>query len=206
MAPVQPVETVKNPLYVHFYVHNTMLGNARPVNRPGGYQTAPSSPKRTYTHHCKPAAPSSLCWRPPAQALAIQRAPRFPARTRPDSACRPRGPARTVDRLTGSAPGTTLPGMSNASMAFLCTIASEGGVRRRRISLPLIPALVDNLKYFLPGDLPEARGEELRPMCRPKAGKLLAALPVKSADRSPGRPRSSRKFEDELVRTLGAPG
>jgi hypothetical protein len=71
-------------------------------------------------------------------------------------------------------------------MVFLCTIASEGGVRRRRISLPLIPDLVDNLKYFLPGDLPEARGEELRAMGRPKAGKVLAARPVKSADRSPG--------------------
>ncbi|HET9538868.1 MAG TPA: hypothetical protein VFP43_26555 [Mesorhizobium sp.] len=114
-------------------------------------------------------------------------------------------PGKTVDWLTSSAPGTTLPGMSSASMVFLATVASESGVRHRRISLPLIPDLVDGRKYFLPGDLPPAAGEELRAMCRPNAGKVLAARPLKS-DRSPGRPRSSRKFEDELVRTLGAPG
>ena len=109
-------------------------------------------------------------------------------------------PGKTIVRLTGSAPGTTLPGMSSASMVFLATVASESGVRRRRISLPLIPDLLDGQKYFLPGDLPEARGEDLRPMVRPKPGKVLAARPVKS-DRPPGRPRSSR-FEDELVRDL----
>ena len=88
----------------------------------------------------------------------------------------------------------------DASMVFLATVASESGVRRRRISLPLIPDLVDGRKYFLPGDLPPAAGEELRAMCRPKPGQILAARPDKS-DRPPGRPRSNR-FEDELARDL----
>jgi len=93
----------------------------------------------------------------------------------------------------------------SASMVFLATVSSESGVRHRRISLALIPCLVDGQRYFLPGDLPPAAGEELRAMCRPKAGKVLAARPLKSADRQPGRPRSGRTFEDELVRTLGSP-
>jgi hypothetical protein len=88
----------------------------------------------------------------PAQALAIQRAPRFPARTRPGSGWQAAKPGKTIVRLTGSAPGTTLPGMSSAGMVFLATVASESGVRHRRISLPLIPDLVDGRKYFLPGD------------------------------------------------------
>jgi hypothetical protein len=89
---------------------------------------------------------------------------------------------------------------------FLATVASESGVRRRRISLALIPCLVDGQRYFLPGDLPPAAFEELRAMCRPKAGKVFATRPAKAADRSPGGPRSSRKFEDELAPTLGKPG
>ena len=200
----------KNPLYVHFYVHNTMLGNARPVNRPGGYQTAPSSPKRTYTHHCKPAAPSpcgfpSLCWWHPSAGVGDSARAEVSCSNKAGLGWQAAKPGKTIVRLTGSAPGTTLPGMSSASMVFLATVASESGVRHRRISLPLIPDLVDGRKYFLPGDLPPAAGEELRAMCRPKPGKVLAARPLKSADRQPGRPRSGRTFEDELVRTLGSP-
>ena len=65
--------------------------------------------------------------------------------------------------------------------------------------MPLIPNLLDNQRYFLPGDLPPPAGEDLRPMVRPKIGGP-ADRPAKS-DRPPGRPRSSR-FEDELVRDL----
>jgi hypothetical protein len=104
--------------------------------------------------------------------------------------------------LTDSAARTTVAGMS-ASMVALVTIPSENGARRRRISLALIPCLVDNHRYFLPGDLPPAAGEELRAMARPKLGKVLAARPVRSADRPPGRPRHSKAFEDELAKTLG---
>ena len=91
--------------------------------------------------------------------------------------------------------------MPIAHMISLVSIPSAAsGVRKVRISVPRVDCLLDGQRYFLPGDLPEARGEDLRPMVRPKAGKVLAARPVKS-DRPPGGPRSSR-FEDELVRDL----
>ena len=56
------------------------------------------------------------------------------------------------------------------------------------------------VRYFRPGELAEPRGEELRPMARPKIGGP-AARPVKSS-RPPGRPRSSSRLEDELARKL----
>ena len=83
-------------------------------------------------------------------------------------------------------------------MIALVVVASESGVRRRRISLPLIPDLVDGERYFLPGDLPDARGEELRPQCRPKVGKVLAARPA-------GRRPHSQQFQAELEKLLGSP-
>ena len=76
------------------------------------------------------------------------------------------------------------------------------GVRQVRISVPLVECLLDGHKYFLPGDLAPAAGVDLRAIARPFGGR--AERPVKS-DRPPGRPRSSRKFEDNLVRTLGEP-
>jgi hypothetical protein len=96
--------------------------------------------------------------------------------------------------------GATLPAMI-AHMVSLVTIPSAAsGVRRVRISVPLIGCLVDGQRYFLPGDLPAAEGLDLRAIARPKIGGP-AAPPVKS-DRSPGRPRSSR-LEDELAKLLG---
>ena len=91
------------------------------------------------------------------------------------------------------------------SMILLVVVPSESGTKRVRISVPLIPDLIDNVRYWMPDTLPPPAGEELRAMCRPKPGKVLAARPLKSADRQPGRPRSGRTFEDELVRTLGSP-
>jgi hypothetical protein len=45
---------------------------------------------------------------------------------------------------------------------------ANGTVRRVRISLPLVPCLLDGQKYFLPGDLAAPAGEELRPIARPR--------------------------------------
>ena len=91
------------------------------------------------------------------------------------------------------------------SMVALVSVPSESGIRHRRISVPMVEVLLDGKKYFREADLAPPAGEELRAMCRPKPGKVLAARPLKSADRQPGRPRSGRTFEDELVRTLGSP-
>ena len=86
-------------------------------------------------------------------------------------------------------------------MVALVTIpSSAAGVRLVRISVPLIAPLLDNQKYFLPGDLPPATGVDLRSMARPRIGGR-ATPPIKSG-RRPGRPRSSRRFEDEIARDL----
>jgi hypothetical protein len=45
---------------------------------------------------------------------------------------------------------------------------TAGTVRRLRISLPLVPGLLDGQKYFLPDTLPAPVGEKLRPMLRPR--------------------------------------
>jgi len=52
--------------------------------------------------------------------------------------------------------------------------------------------------------LPPAAGEELRAMCRPNAGKVLAARPLKS-DRSPAGHGPAGNSRMSWWRTLGAP-
>jgi hypothetical protein len=84
------------------------------------------------------------------------------------------------------------------SMIALVAVASESGVRHRRISVPLIEPLLDGKRYFREADLAEARGEDLRPQCRPKVGKVLAARPA-------GRRPHSQRFQDELEKLLGSP-
>jgi hypothetical protein len=49
-------------------------------------------------------------------------------------------------------------------------LTSTGAVRHLRISLPLVECLIDNQRYFLPSDLAEPRGDELRPLYRPRLG------------------------------------
>jgi hypothetical protein len=84
------------------------------------------------------------------------------------------------------------------SMIALVVVASESGIRHRRISVPMIEPLLDGKKYFREVDLPPASGEDLRPQCRPKAGKVLAARPA-------GRRPHSQKFQAELEELLGSP-
>ena len=49
-------------------------------------------------------------------------------------------------------------------------LTSAYKLRRLRISLPLVPHLVDGPKYFRPDDLPPPEGEDLRPLSRPRVG------------------------------------
>ena len=72
------------------------------------------------------------------------------------------------------------------SMVFLATIPSAAsGVRRVRISVPLIDCLVDGVRYFRPETLPPPEGQDLRALTRPTVGKMLGP------DARPGR-RSAR--------------
>jgi hypothetical protein len=41
-------------------------------------------------------------------------------------------------------------------------------VRQLRISVPEVPDLIDNVRYFRPGDLPAPSGLDLRAVLRPK--------------------------------------
>ena len=61
---------------------------------------------------------------------------------------------------------------------------TAGTVRRLRISLPLIPDLVDNQRYWRPDDLPAPAGDELRSWSRPKVHKVLGK-PDKPPRRGP---------------------
>ena len=62
------------------------------------------------------------------------------------------------------------------SMVSLVTVPSAAsGVKRVRISVPLVECLVDGVRYFRPGDLPAPEGEELRPMSRPRITKAPRA-------------------------------
>ena len=90
-----------------------------------------------------------------------------------------------------------------ATMVILIAIPSAAsGVRRVRVSLPLVPDLIDRQKYFRPDDLPPPAGEELRPMCRPRITKApRAPLPAPAAARGLAPPDNGRA-EDELADQL----
>jgi hypothetical protein len=52
-------------------------------------------------------------------------------------------------------------------------LGSDGRVRHLPISVPLVPCLIDNTRYYLPGDLPETPGFH---SARPSAARLARAL------------------------------
>jgi hypothetical protein len=54
-------------------------------------------------------------------------------------------------------------------------LTTAAQVRHVRVSVPLVPCLVDNRRYYLPDDLPPAQGEELRPMLRPRITQPMRA-------------------------------
>ena len=87
------------------------------------------------------------------------------------------------------------------SMVSLVTVPSAAsGVKRVRISVPLVECLVDGVRYFRPGDLPPPEGEELRPMSRPKVDKVLGKQELRKARQY----REQRELE-ELADMLGDP-
>jgi hypothetical protein len=54
-------------------------------------------------------------------------------------------------------------------------LGSDGRVRHLRISVPLVPCLVDSQRYYLPGDLPETPGSRFH-VGKPSAAWLARAL------------------------------
>jgi hypothetical protein len=59
-------------------------------------------------------------------------------------------------------------------IALVPHLTTNCRVRHVRVSVPLIAALVDNERYYLPDELPAPAGEELRAMFRPKIAQVKA--------------------------------
>jgi hypothetical protein len=100
----------------------------------------------------------------------------------------------TERRERGHAARPMIPSMI-LTMPFQTT---AGNVRRLRISLPLVPDLLDGQKYFLPEALPAPVGEELRPIMRPR----IASASSPPAPR-PARQAWSERDLAEVVAILG---
>ena len=81
------------------------------------------------------------------------------------------------------------------NMVFLVTVPSAAsGVKRVRISVPLIECLVDNQRYWLPEDLPPPAGEELRPMSRPRITKAPRAPSLRTMVKLAVRCQSAKSW------------
>ena len=100
------------------------------------------------------------------------------------------------------------------SMVAMVSIPSAAsGVRRVRISVPRIDCLLDNVRYFLPQDLPPPAGEELRPMSRPRITKAprapslrtMVRMAVKCADAEELSERLKRRYQRQQQRQGIAP-
>ena len=102
------------------------------------------------------------------------------------------------------------------SMVSLVTVPSAAsGVKRVRISVPLVGCLIDGVRYFRPDDLPAPAGEELRPMSRPRITKApraptlrtMVRMAVKCADAEELGERLKRRYDRQLQRRgLAPPG
>ena len=68
--------------------------------------------------------------------------------------------------------------MQPSMVAIVPHLTTNCRVRHVRVSVPLIAALVDNQRYYLPDDLAPACGEELRPMFRPRISHAAGAEPA----------------------------
>ena len=87
------------------------------------------------------------------------------------------------------------------SMIAMVTIPSAAsGVRKVRISVPRIECLLDNQRYFLPGDLPPAAGEELRPMSRPRITKASRAPSLRTLVKHALKCQSAEELGQRLKR------
>jgi hypothetical protein len=75
---------------------------------------------------------------------------------------------------------------------------SNAQIRRLRISVPMIAALLDGEKYFRRGELPPPAGDELRPLYRPR---ITPAADQRTPP--PHRRRFSRRDWAELDQLIG---
>lgn len=66
-------------------------------------------------------------------------------------------------------------------------LSGNFGIRRLRISVPLVPCLLDGEKYFAPGELPELHGNDLQRVYRPRIGQ------------APPRPRRRSSYSREAT-------
>jgi hypothetical protein len=76
-------------------------------------------------------------------------------------------------------------------------LGSDGRVRHLRISVPLIPSLLDNARYYLPGDLPETPGSRFH-VGKPSAARLARAL----IGERPMEPKAERRTRAPSMRYL----
>ena len=65
-----------------------------------------------------------------------------------------------------------------------------------------MPALLDNVRYYLPADVPPLNGQDLRAFSRPK---IVRPVRTRAADRAIDRRRCERRDEAELAALLGDP-
>ena len=93
--------------------------------------------------------------------------------------------------------------MTRAIMTVLHPhLTSAYKVRRLRITLPLVPQLLDGVRYYPPGDVPPLDGQDLRAFSRPKIGRIVRPIkPDRSAER---RHREQRELK-KLAEMLGDP-
>ena len=87
------------------------------------------------------------------------------------------------------------------SMVAMVSIPSAAsGVRRVRISVPRIDCLLDNVRYFLPQDLPPPAGEDLRPMVRPRITKAPRAPSLRTLVKHALKCQSAEELGQRLKR------
>ena len=53
-------------------------------------------------------------------------------------------------------------------VAIVSHLSGNFGIRRLRVSVPLVPALLDGVRYFREGDLPPLAGNDLQVVYRPR--------------------------------------
>jgi hypothetical protein len=59
---------------------------------------------------------------------------------------------------------------------ILSVANANNGFRHVRVSLPLVPELIDNTRYFRDQDLPPRAGLDLRPLSRPRVPTLRSLV------------------------------
>jgi len=103
--------------------------------------------------------------------------------------------------------------MTCATMTFLASVPSgPSGTRKVRISLPLVPFLLDGRRYFRPDELPPAEGQDLRGSIAARLDRIGRAIPERARgplwtahDRARAKRRREQRDLAELAEGLGDP-